>query len=226
LIAEGATGAFFDLFILIGNPSSTAANVTVRYLLPDGTTVDRLHQVAAQSRLTISVKEEDARLAATAVSATVTSTNATPIVVERAMWWPSPMWYEGAVTAGTTTGATRWALAGGFVDRTRPDRQTYLLVANPGSTAANVTFDVGMNGHAAGPTRPTSQACRVTVAVPAHSRYTAALSELCPFASGPFRVAGTIESDGLPIVVERSTYWSARGQFWAAGASTLLTPLP
>ena len=40
------------------------------------------------------------------------------------------------------------------------------------------------------------------------------------------RVAGTIESDGPPIVVERSTYWSTADQFWAAGASTLLTPLP
>ena len=58
-IAEGATGAFFDLFILIGNPSATAAEVTVTYLLPDGTTVERPHQVAAESRLTITVKGED-----------------------------------------------------------------------------------------------------------------------------------------------------------------------
>ena len=28
------------------------------------------------------------------------------------------------------------------------------------------------------------------------------------------------------IVAERATYWSAGGQFWAAGASTLLTRLP
>ena len=57
-IAEGATGAFFDLFILIGNPSADGAAVTVTYLLPDGTT-SRRHQVAAQSRLTIAVKGED-----------------------------------------------------------------------------------------------------------------------------------------------------------------------
>jgi Tol biopolymer transport system component len=228
-IAEGATGVFFDLYLLIGNPSPTSANVTVTYLLPGGTSIEKTHQVAAESRLTISVKGEDARLAATAVSASITSTNATPIVVERAMWWPSPSWYEGAVTAATTTAATRWALAGGYIDRARPDTETYLLVANPGATVANVTFDLGVGGQAAGTGIPTSTACRVTVAVPAHGRYTTGLRDVCPFVNYPFstlRIAGTIESDGPPIVVERSTYWSAGGQFWAAGASTLLTRLP
>ena len=226
-IAEGATGTFFDLYILIGNPSLANAAVTVTYLLPDGTSIDKVHQVAGQSRLTISVKGEDTRLAATAVSATITSTNATPIVVERAMWWPSPNWYEGTVTAATTQAATRWALAGGYLDH-RPETATYLLVANPGATPANVTFDVGINGLAAGAGVSTTLACRVTVAVPAHGRYTAGLRTLCPFAitdAVPARIAGTVESDGPPIVVERATYWSAAGQFWAAGASTLLTPL-
>jgi hypothetical protein len=229
-IAEGATGAFFDLFILIGNPSASSAAVTVTYLLPNGTTVEKTHQVAAQSRTTIAVKGEDARLAATAVSATITSTNAVPIVVERAMWWPSPNWYEGTVTAGTTTSAARWALAGGFVDQ-QPETETYLLIANPGAVAANVTIDVGASGQIADPLVPSRLACRVTVPVPARGRYTTGLKGLCPALQtdnlpGAMHVAGTIESDGPPIVVERSTYWSAGGQFWAAGASTLLTPLP
>ena len=228
-IAEGATGTFFDLFVLIGNPSASSAAVTVTYLLPDGTTVEKTHQVAAQSRLTIGVKGEDPRLAATAVSATITSTNAVPIVVERAMWWPSPNWYEGTVTAGTTTSAARWALAGGFIDP-RPDTETYLLVANPGSIAANVTFDVGAGGVSADPAFPDRRACHVTVAVPARGRYTTGVKGLCPAMGANLPsaavVAGTISSDGPPIVVERSTYWSTADQFWAAGASTLLTPLP
>jgi hypothetical protein len=29
----------------------------------------------------------------------------------------------------------------------------------------------------------------------------------------------------VPIIVERATYWSTATQFWAAGASTLLTKL-
>ena len=68
-----------------------------------------------------------------------------------------------------------------------------------------------------------------TVPVPARARYTTGLKSLCPAlgaATFTTRVAGTITSDGPPIVVERSTYWSTTDQFWAAGASTLLTPLP
>lgn len=215
-IAEGATGTFFDLFILIGNPSSSDAQVTISYLLPSGTAIDRSYTVAAQSRRTISVKGEDAQLAATAVSATVTSTNAIPIVVERAMWWPSPAWYEGTVTAAATQAGTRWALAGGFVD-SRPDTQTYLLIANPGTTPANVTIDLGGS-------------CQTTAVVPGRGRYTVGLKSVCPLATnnplGRATLAGTIVSDGPPIVVERSTYWSAGGQFWAAGASTVLTRVP
>ena len=130
------------------------------------------------------------------------------------------------MTAATTTAAPRWALAGGFID-SRPETETYLLVANPAATAANVTIDVGSNGSQV----PSQFACRVTVPVPARGRYTAGIKSLCPALSSealpfPLRIAGTIESDGPPIVVERSTYWSAGDQFWAAGASTLLTPLP
>jgi hypothetical protein len=70
----------------------------------------------------------------------------------------------------------------------------------------------------------------VTVPVPARGRYTTGLKGLCPALGTdiqfPLRVAGTIASDGSPIVVERSTYWSTADQFWAAGASALLTPLP
>ncbi len=144
------------------------------------------------------------------------------------MWWPSPLWYEGTVTAATTTSAMRWALAGGFIDP-RPDTETYLLIANPGTVAANVTIDVG--AVAICPTRCfRSEACRVTVSVPARGRYTTGLKGLCPALGADvtfaMRVAGTITSDGPPIVVERSTYWSTTDQFWAAGASTLLTPLP
>jgi hypothetical protein len=228
-VAEGSTGSFFDLFILIGNPSPGAAAVTITYLLPDGTTVEKLYDVPAESRRTIGVKGEDPRLAATAVSATITSTNATPIVVERAMWWPSPAWHEGTVTAATTTAAARWALAGGFIDPD-PYTETFLLVANPGATAANVTIDVGLGGDSPDPMFPARKACRVTVPVPGRGRYTTGLKSLCPAlgedVAFAMRIAGTITSDGPPIVVERSTYWSTPDRFWTAGASTLLTPLP
>jgi hypothetical protein len=162
-VAEGATGSFFDLYFLIGNPSMADAIVEVISLLPDGTTVTKTYDVAPQSRRTISVDGEDPRLAETSVAATITSTNGVPIVAERAMWWPSPDWYEGATTAATTRTAQRWAMAGGLIG-SYDDMDTYLLIANPSTTTANVTITVGVPQ----PIYDTViWGCKVTVAVPA-----------------------------------------------------------
>ena len=40
---------FFDLFILIGNPSADEAAVTITYLLPDGTTIGRTTRSPAKA---------------------------------------------------------------------------------------------------------------------------------------------------------------------------------
>ena len=39
--AEGATGFFFDTYILVANPNDVAATVTFTYLRFDGTTVTK-----------------------------------------------------------------------------------------------------------------------------------------------------------------------------------------
>ena len=58
-LAEGATGAFFDTFILIANPGSEAASLTVDYLLSDGRTLQKTYTAGAESRLTIWVDDEE-----------------------------------------------------------------------------------------------------------------------------------------------------------------------
>jgi hypothetical protein len=221
-IAEGATGGFFDLYILIGNPSDQDATVTITYLLPDGSHFDKTYPVARLSRRTIAVDGEDARLADTSVSAVVTSTNGVPIIVERSMWWPSPNWYEGSLTAATTETATKWALAGGRTGF-RPEDETYLLVANPGDADANVTFSLVVYSSANG---GTPYRCIQTVRVPAHGRQTSGIKDICTTQPYFASIAGTVTSDGPGIVVERATYGSTDTQFWAAGASTLLTKMP
>jgi hypothetical protein len=50
--------------------------------------VNRTYQVGPKRRYTIYVDQESSRLANTAVSITVRSTNGVPVIVERAMWWP------------------------------------------------------------------------------------------------------------------------------------------
>lgn len=48
-LAEGATGPYFDLFFLLANPTDTAADVEVRYLLVDGTVLTKAYAVPRQS---------------------------------------------------------------------------------------------------------------------------------------------------------------------------------
>ena len=57
-LAEGATGPFFDLFILLANPNDQPAQVTVDYLLLNGTTYAKSYQVPANGRFTIWVDDE------------------------------------------------------------------------------------------------------------------------------------------------------------------------
>jgi hypothetical protein len=233
-VPEGATGTFFDLYVLVGNPNTSAAQLEVTYLLPDGTSFTKPYLATGQSRLSISVKGEDPRLLATAVSVVVSSMNNVPVVVERAMWWPSGDWYEGHASAATTAAAQGWALARGAVARRvaanrTPETRTYILIANPSSTPANVALDlVGTNDFSLGSGELT---CQRTIPVAAHSRATFDIAAGCDFTAAQLgdyvnRIGGTIISDGPGIVVERSTYVSSDTRVWTAGESTLLTRLP
>jgi hypothetical protein len=215
-LAEGATGSFFDLFVLIANAESTDAQVTVRYLLPDGTTIDKAHVIPAQSRVTIAVEGEDPRLADTPVSTIVSSTNGVPVLVERSMWWPKGHWYEGHLAAGSTTTGSTWALAGGLASTGANATETYILIANtsPVAGAATVTlyFDDATTASA-------------TIPLPANSRANVPVSVIFPQAIKPF---GSIikSADGLDLIVERAMYSNAAGVTWAAGTSVLATRLP
>jgi hypothetical protein len=125
LLAEGATGPYFDLFILLANPAAQAADVRLRFLLGDGTVIEHRQSVPALSRATVWVdalgldqrliaqNPAYARLADAAVSTDVIVENGVGVLVERAMWWPgdSSTWTEAHNSGGVTQGATRWALA-------------------------------------------------------------------------------------------------------------------
>jgi hypothetical protein len=222
-LAEGATGAFFDLFILIANPTSTDATVEARYLTTAGRTLIKAYVVAANSRRTVYVDAEQfpgagAALSDAAVSTSLTSTNGVPIIVERAMWWPQPSWYEAHNSPGATATGTRWALADGEVGGA-DGTQTFILLANPGATAASVRvtlcFDDGSSDER-------------TVTVAASSRFNLDVAAHFPSAVGR-RFGALVESLGIspaPIVVERAMYTSEGGVLWSGGTNALGTRLP
>jgi hypothetical protein len=218
-LAEGATGPYFDLFVLIANPAIADATVEARFLLPSGATVTKTYTVAAQSRFNIWVDLEDAALADTAVSTTLTSTNGVPIIVERTMWWPGVVatWTEAHNSPGSRETGTKWALAEGELGGAG-GRETYVLIANTSAAAgtARVTllFEDGTSA-----TR--------TFALNPNSRFNVAVEAEFPEAAGK-RFGATVESLGpapAQIVVERAVYWNANGVTWAAGTNALATRL-
>jgi uncharacterized membrane protein len=221
-LAEGATGSYFDMFVLIANPTATDAQVTVTYLTIDGTTYSRSMVAAANSRSGIWVDEEEFSgvpgkpLANAAVSTTVTSTNGVPLVVERAMWWPgdSNTWHEAHNSAGATATGVRWAVAEGEVGGARA-HETYLLIANTSSFAGSATvtllFEDGTS---------TSR----TYALPPSSRTNVAVGPSFGSNVTDRRFGAVVESTGsapAQIVVERAMY---SGGF-AAGTNALATKL-
>jgi len=100
-LAEGATGTFFNTFVLIANPNAQDAQVTMEYLLDNGTTVTRQHPLGAHQRLTINVADEDPTLTSAAFATTAQAN--LPVVVERSQYWPVPTWYEAHNSMAVST---------------------------------------------------------------------------------------------------------------------------
>ena len=223
--AEGATGTFFDTFVLLANPNASPANVHATYLLPSGQTVQKDYTVAANSRRTLNVQIEDPALASTAVSVRLASTNAVSFLAERSMWWPHGQpWFEAHNAAGATTTGTKWAVADGEVGTLPEDTATFLLIANTAGVAASVRVTLLFE---------TGASVSQDFSVPANSRFNVpVVSTEAPVSATYMRVprgtrfSAVVESLGAtPIVVERAMYWNANGQFWAAGSDLLATKL-
>ncbi len=220
-LAEGATGGTFDEFVLIANPNTAAAVLRVSYLRAGKAPIVKSYTAPAQSRLTIWVDQEAPELAAAEVSVIVESLTATPVVVERSMWWKSAPgsgeWVEAHNSRGVTTTAARWLVADG--DAGGPGQaSTYVLVANTGSTPAAVRFTLLTE---AGTTRT------VQDTVTANGRYSMDVAGTFPEARGTrFSVLVEGVSAGAPLVVERASYSSTPSTPWASGTNSLAMPLP
>jgi autotransporter-associated beta strand protein len=215
--AEGATGAFFDTFILLGNPQDETAKVTLDFLLESGETVTLQRDVPAKGRVTVALEaQDDPRLQAGAVSTVVTSD--LPIVSERSTYWSgdaSP-WGEGHNSFGVTQAATSWGLAEGRVGGTH-QFATFILLANPSTTTAadvSVTY-----------LRENGVPVVKTYQVPAASRFTIDASTVPELQNQLFGAKIDV-TNGVAIAVERSMYWNANGVFWAGGSHAPAQRLP
>ena len=223
-LAEGATGPFFETFLLFANPNQAAATAELTFLPDVGPPVTRQIGIPANGRATVNIEALDPpapELANAAVATQVVSTQ--PIVVERAQYWPGPpdQWYEAHNSFGIVATHTKWGLAEGRVGNppgeSGRDYQTYILLANPTSTEAHVTILF---------LRENSTALGQVFVVEPNSRKNVRIAG--PNSDGPLvdERFGTIITSDQPIAVERAMYSNANGQVFAAGTNATATRLP
>ena len=216
-LAEGATGSFFDTFVLVANPNPTPTTVNMTFLTDQGQSIPRTYTVPANARLTVNMENEAPELANAAASTTITASQ--PIIVERAMYWPGTglSWSEAHNSFGVTGTSTRWGLAEGRVG-TDKAFATFILLANPSTTTAaqvRVTY-----------LTTTGAPIVRTYQVNPTSRFNIDVGGRVPELANQSFGALIEVTNGVGIVVERSLYNDALGQVWAAGTNALGTRLP
>jgi hypothetical protein len=217
--AEGATGSFFETFLLLLNPSSSPATCTVQFQTTSGAVFQKPCLLPPESRTTLWVDMAEVpgagrALANQSFATLVTVTNGVPIVAERAMWWPDGDWQEAHVSPGATATASRWAVADGDAVST----VTCLLIANASAAAGDVRVTLFFED---------GSTAQRQYAIGASQRLTVDTRSDFPQTAGR-RFGALVEAVGAgpALIVERSTYWHANGVFWAGGTNALGVPVP
>ena len=207
-LAEGYTGKGFDTYLLIGNPNSSAAAVSVIYMVQDGNVVTEYYELPANSRKTVHLNEVKG-LSDKDVSVQVIA--AQPVVVERSEYFDYKGVKEGSNSTGVPALSSRWYLAGGC---TGAGFETYVLLANPNSTDTRVDLEFA---------GPDGRKVNKGVIVAARSRQTIFLNEVPGLENTEVWTEVTSEQ---PIVVERSVYkcqGSRPGGYGAMGVTAPAT---
>jgi hypothetical protein len=232
--SEGVAASPYAEYIAIGNPTASASIVRATYYSrPGGILLTKDYTVPANSRYTIYANGEPG-VGGNFVRVRLDTINSVPFVADRTIWWGSP-WHEASSNAGITTTGTKVALAAG--ESAGPFSSTsYLLVTNTSASAGSVTvtLNFGDNNYAGflpAATTPIngtySLGAQETIAVDLSSIVLARLGTVAAME----RLYGVVvESSGVPIVSELSTYSLSvpnDGKSpWTAGANASLRIVP
>ena len=176
------------------------------------------YAVPAQSRLTISVDGEDARLADTPVSAIVDRPPVSASSSSDRCGGPARAAGRKATCRPDRRG---WRGAGRWpAGAVGPGIETYILIANTSTSPGTATVTVLRVARRPGRSGQ-------TVPLPPNSRVNVPMSQVPGLAEpGGTNFGVLIESDGPEIVIERAIYTNFGGMIWAAGHASLGTPLP
>lgn len=215
---EGATGPFFDTFLLLANYNLETATATLTYRPVGGIPVTKTHRIPPWQRLTINIAAEDPSLENAAVSTHIDADRG--LIMERAQYWPRGNWQESHVSHGIRDPWDRGVLAEGRVGGAN-NAQTYILIQNPHATPVEIaaTF-LRTDGTTLVKRFTAGPASRLTIGITGGPG-----SDVPELANESFSTI--IESPVLSgVSAEHSLYFDADGVSWAAGANATSLPYP
>lgn len=204
---EGGKGAF-STFLAFMNPSATqTAEAFVFYEHDNGQGYGQAVTIPPLKRVTMSPPPG---MPDGGFAIHVGSSNGIPYAVERSMYLGSG-WPMGAASTGSAVQATTWRFAEGgstsFWD-------TYFVVFNPSwTTAASVTLTFR---------KTDGTTATHTVTVQPRRRAVVAPDGLPGINNNAQYATDVTSTNGVAIVVERSTYWPSAG--WAGSHSSMGRP--
>jgi subtilisin family serine protease len=198
-LAEGTTNWGFTTYVLVQNPNSGKAKVSVTYMTPSGPVEQAPFTMPGKSRKTIKVNDALPRKDfSTKVHADK------PIIAERAMYWNNGTGEACHDSIGMSEPHTTFYLPDG---ETTGGHETWTLVQNPNPSQVKVEISY---------LTPTGQGNKTfTDKIPANSRKSYFMADAIP--AGRASVMVTSKTGGKKIMVERAMYWNSRG----AGTDTI-----
>jgi hypothetical protein len=197
--AEGYTGADFDEYLTIMNPSHQDARLRITYYLARGPPVIKEMVAPARRRTTVVVHESAQGVGrGQEVAAKVEVTNGVGVVAERPMYFRYADGVDGGhIVVGATAPRRAWHFAEGY---TGAGFDQYLTILNPNDAPASVTITYFLASGA-----PVEK----TLVVPATARRTVVVHDAREGVGRGREVSArvtTTHPDG--IVVERPMYFS------------------
>ncbi len=213
--AEGAT-SIFDEYILLANPTAAAANVALTFQGQGAsrTTQTIYRSVPAGTRLNVEPRglgDLPAELQFGSFSVEIDSTQ--PILVERAMYWPTlasgpgTTWRGGHESGAIPAPALSWNFAEGFTGVSPSAQQfdTYLLIENPSHTQkASVVITYYLDG----------KTVDDPVTIEPQTRFTRWANSIPELNRQSFGIR--VVSKDVPVVAERAMYWGTQTAEWSS----------
>ena len=139
--AEGFTGAGWSTIVHVTNPNPSPASITVTYLLDGASPIVRNAVVSAEASLSLDAADPGEGPGPD-VAFGITLTSDIPVTAEQEMYAGASGDFAHATQATDQLSST-WYFAEGF---TQFGWETFVLVANPGGSSADVTVTYQVQG--------------------------------------------------------------------------------